>query len=1534
MRKENSKTSLLSKWKNRKKASENKVLGISKAPNNSVHPLSYAQKRLWFLQQLYPENPFYNLCEYYVFEGNLDKARLNTSILTTFKKHRILSSYYSASEGLPILNIDTSIEPQLIFKDLTNLKPAEADIKCEEMMSNESHKAFNLSTAPLYKIILFKLNDEKHILFFKFHHIISDQWSMQNLRSELAEAYKKPNTEQDIENQVDFIDYAYWQNNNQTFEEPLSYWKKKLGGDLPKLNLPLDFKRPYKISYRGDFCSKNISKDLSLKALNMAKELRVTPFVLFLSVYYLVLHLFTKQEKLVIGTPSSNRDEHGLDNAFGFFIDTLVLKQEIDKSQSFIAFIESVNQMFTEALLHKSLPFDILINELDINRDLSINPVFQTMFVYSSKPKLPDFGDDLKLVENSEYIAKVSKFDLTLFVTETNSAINVTFEYNTDIFKKQSISRFIEYYEVILSTILNQKEARLSEMPSRTVTDHQIIQSAIPEFQNALKNYSAIHHIIEEIATKTPETTAVTFKDIAISYKTLNIQANNIAQRILETNSEGQIVGLCIERSVDMIVGMLGILKAGKAYLPIDPDYPVERIKFILEDAQVKSIVTQDHNTRLFEEQNLNFIIVDGALKQTECIINLPKVEKTDLAYVIYTSGSTGQPKGVPITHENIINSTAGRLNFYDNNPDVFLLMSSISFDSSKAGIFWTLCTGGNLVLTEKRIEQDIDKIANTISSNNVTHTLMLPSLYQIILENIDNVKLQSLNTVIVAGESCSKDLCNAHFNLLTNVALYNEYGPTEATVWCIAHKIKKTDLLKPQIPIGKPVANSTIYILDKSLNQLPIGVPGEIYVAGANLSKGYINRADLTNNVFIDNPFIKRNKIYKTGDIAKFDNDGIIEFLGRADQQIKIRGYRVEIDDIENVINNTQIVEKCVVIVKQNTNGTKRLVGYIKPKKAFNQNELKAALIKELPNYMIPSSFVIVNKIPLLPNGKVNKKALENYKIVEPEGAIKIPEQPKNETERKLLSIWKEVLSVDSLNTDDNFFEVGGDSILSIQIIAKARKEGLSIAPNQIFEHQTISELAMFVSSHDLVNSRNESITSGKIPLLPIQKWFFETHKNAPEYWNQGFNIKGIPDNIDAVFLEQLTKKLIGSHDALRSSFSKENSEWYATILTPEDTEPFIEINLSSENAANYNLKIEESLKEIQEGIKLEKGSLFKCIYFNTGKSKSSCIVLLAHHLVIDFVSWQIVLDYYTESLLTVQAKTIINTSSIKTWGDYLENLAESNAIQNELSYWKEASLHQNKLPKDFECTLPILEKDINHVNTKIDKSLTQNLINKANEAYNTKIDELLLTAFTSVLLDWTNHEIASISIEKHGRETGDTNIDLSNTIGWFTSFFPKLITLNSNNDLGANIIAVKEQVRKIPNGGLGYGVLRYFTSQLDAAEYPEIVFNYLGHQSTKNSNIEFLSKHVRHPFSERHYFIEVNALIKNGYLNIDWSYAKNAFNRDTIKLLINKFEETLHKIVDHCVNSNDIKYTPSDFKDVDLDQDDLDTLLNDLNL
>ena len=967
--------SLLSKWRNKNKE-DRQDIEIKKAPQESQIPLSNGQKRLWFLQQLHPGNPFYNYSEIHTFKGELDVQSLLKSIQHIYDQHNILRSTYHIENGIPIQVITPISKLKIDIFDISVLDDNEASVELKNLLDEQASTNFDLLKGPLFKVTLIKQKENQHLLHISLHHIISDEWSMEIFRNQLAKNYAKLNAGENLQLEelpIQYTDFAYHQQQLNTSEKQLDYWKSKLSGVLPVLNIPTDYTRPVTPSFKGDLNSFELPKQLSEDAIALSQKLKVTPYVLFLSAYYVLLSRYCNQEDIAIGSPITNRNHKALEKLIGFFNDTVVLRTRLSDKISFENLVKEVRKTTLEAFANKDVSFDLLVKTLQPERSLSANPFFQVMFLYNTETPIPSFSSTLDF-KYQTYGANASKFDLTLFVSENEKTITTTFEYATELFKEATIKNLQEYLKNILEEVIynpQKKIADISLVKQQKEADHQLIQDEI-NLESILKNNTGIHHLIEKIASENPDKIALSFKEQQMTYGELNKKATDIAMAILDSiNGPKNIIGLCMERSLEMIVGMLGILKSGHAYLPIDPDYPSDRIAYILSDAGVNTIVTQKRLNSKLDVLNLALVNIDR-LEVSQSTAKLPKSDPENLAYVIYTSGSTGKPKGVPITHRNILFSTLSRLHYYRTSPTAFLLMSSIAFDSSKAGIFWTLCTGGTLVISEKRIEQDIEQISDYLENHKISHTLMLPSLYKLILEHADKNKLKNLKSVIVAGEACSIDLCKIHYNTLANVKLFNEYGPTEATVWSTVHEIQKDDLNSPNIPIGKPIPGAKAFILDKNLQQTPKGAIGELYIGGPGLSGNYINRQDLTDKLYIKNPFDKEEILYKTGDLVRIDvNDNLI-FLGRTDQQVKIRGHRIELNEIENIISgNSMVANVAVVIEKRQKKGA--LLNY---DDAIDSENLSSLLLEHLDENQIIELLTSVTTL----NDEEKKYMLENY--------------------------------------------------------------------------------------------------------------------------------------------------------------------------------------------------------------------------------------------------------------------------------------------------------------------------------------------------------------------------------------------------------------------------------------------------------------------------------------------------------------------------------------------------------------------------
>lgn len=888
--------------KGKKQTSDHSLVTIEKHPIDTPIRASYGQERLWVLQQMKPNSTAYNMVNAVRIKGDLDQSKLSAAIEKVVARHTELRTGFVMEDGHLLQVVDDVISVPL---DHVNVKN-EADL--ETSIQAFVSQPFNLAQPPLIRPKLFVLDECNSVLVTVIHHIVSDEWSIDLFWKELALLYA--DNEQALPQlAIQYTDYAFWQR-EQSYEKQIAYWQKILADDLPLLALPSDKPRPAVQTFQGNLLTTHFSSDTSQALLRFNEQYKTTLFMTLFAAFNVLLHRYSGQSDIILGTPIANRKYPEVENLIGFFLNTIIIRSDFSEAMLFSDYLDTMRQQTLKAFENSDVPFDHVVSKINPPRDPSYNPVFQAMFVYQDEdahqPRLSELSLETMTVD-----AHVSKFDLTLFARLDGEQIEIGLEYNTDLFGLEQCERLLAHYQCIVTSIIDNPNTPISQLNMLRDTERDnILAASVGEHLD----YPREALIQDLIQAHSDNTIAVQDEYSSMTYGDLNHRANQLAHYLHSLGVDSNVpVALCIERSSDMLIGILGILKAGGAYVPIDPDYPEDRIKYMLNDSGATIVITQEMLTSQFSETDAKIVALD-----TNPRIDLqsqipPEITTTSdqLAYIIYTSGSTGTPKGVRIRHRNLVHSTTARYSFYETPPERFLLLSSFAFDSSIVGIFWTLCAGGTLCLPTHQGERDIQGIAKLIETYQITHLLALPSLYEILLDFATSDKLQSLNTVIVAGEACSLQLVEHHHNLLSACRLYNEYGPTEGTVWSTACE------LLPDVEtvfIGKPIPNMQAYVLDTERQLVPFGIVGELYIGGDGIAEGYHRRPKLTNERFVENPF-GEGRLYRTGDLVRYLIDGTLEFIGRADYQVKISGYRIELGEIETAFVQHEIVNEAVVL-------------------------------------------------------------------------------------------------------------------------------------------------------------------------------------------------------------------------------------------------------------------------------------------------------------------------------------------------------------------------------------------------------------------------------------------------------------------------------------------------------------------------------------------------------------------------------------------------------------------------------------------
>jgi amino acid adenylation domain-containing protein len=1065
---------------------------IQRVSRDRELPLSFAQQRLWFLHQLEPDSAAYNLPKTVRLRGKLNIAALEGSLREVMRRHEILRTNFAIKNGKPvqIIAFDPAISLPVI--DLQELPETQREAEALRLATIEAQRPFDLANNSLLRGTLVKLDEEDYLLVLTLHHIISDGWSTAVLIREVATLYQafcngKPSPLPELP--IQYADFAVWQQewSKEYLQHQLTYWKQQLSGDLPILELPCDRPRPAVQTFTGSTQSLQLSPSLSESLKNLSQQQGVTLFMTLLAAFKTLLHRYTGQEDILVGSPIANRDRTDIENLIGFFVNTLVLRTNLEGNPSFQELLKRVREVALGAYAHQNLPFEKLVDSLQPQRDLSHTPLFQVMFVLQNAPTTPLELPDLTL-KPLEINSKTAKFDLTLYVEEADTGLIVNLEYNTDLFDASTINRMLGHYQRLLESIVVNSNQRLSELSLLTEAEQQqllVEWLAGKQGEVSQSPITIVHQLFEAQVERTPDAVAVIFEDKQLSYQELNQRANQLAHYLISLGVKPEVlVGICVERSLEMLIALLAILKAGAAYVPLDPAYPQERIAYILEDAQISLLLTQQHLIIQLPQHQAKVICLDtewNSIAQENQDNLVTEVTSNNLAYVIYTSGSTGKPKGVQIQHGAVVNFlTSMRQTPGITERDILLSVTTITFDIAGLELYLPLIVGASVVIASREVASDGIQLLAEIADSGATIMQATPATWRMLLEaGLPKMPLK----ILCGGEALPQNLSQQLLDKCDS--LWNLYGPTETTIWSAVYQVNREDGVAY---IGGAIANTQIYILDKYLNPVPIGIPGELYIAGDGLARGYFNQPELTAEKFIPNPFSNKPgvRLYKTGDLARYLPDGNIEFIGRIDYQVKIRGFRIELGEIEAVLSQHPEVQTAVVLAPEDETGNKRLVAYLVPEKQLTNlkpSDLLSYLEERLPNYMVPSSFAILESLPLTPNGKIDRKALPKPDQMQLEFAATYA-VPRNPVEQILAEIWAEVLALKQVGIHDNFFQLGGDSILTIQVISKADLAGLSLTPKQLFTHQTIAKLAALV---DTSQPRQAKDTTNELPLTQL---------------------------------------------------------------------------------------------------------------------------------------------------------------------------------------------------------------------------------------------------------------------------------------------------------------------------------------------------------------------------------------------------------------------------------------------------------------
>jgi len=1523
----------------------NQQTAIAKVDRSQPVPLSYSQQRMWFLWQMEPDSPAYNVGGMARLRGVLDVGRFEAALQALIMRHETLRTTFPSVDGVAYQKVSPQTGLRMDWQDFSALSETERQPRLQQLADHEAHTPFNLETGPLLRACLVKAGEQEHYLVLTLHHIVTEGWAMDIFARELSALYEAFIDERDsplAPLPVQYLDYSVWQRQwleSGERQRQLDYWTAQLGNEHPLLELPGDRPRPPVQSHQGELYRFDLSDDLAARVRAFNAERGLTLFMTMTATLAVLLYRYSGQTDLRIGAPVANRIRPESEGLIGAFLNTQVLRCQLNGQMNVAELFEQVRHTVIEGQSHQDLPFDHLVEALQPPRSAAYNPLFQVM----CNVQRWEFQQSRQLAGMTvEYLAndaRATKFDLNLEVTDLDHRLGCCLTYSTDLFDEPRIARMAEHWRNLLEALIADPQQRLSELPLLGADEQRVLQDSLGVEKGEHRLDQCIHPLFSQQAAVRGDAPALTFAGVTLSYRELDARANRLAWMLRERGVGPQVrVGLALPRSLEMVIGLLAILKAGGAYVPLDPEYPLDRLHYMIEDSGIGLLLS---DAAMFEALGeLPATVACWCLEDDSPVlanypadalpfISLPQHQ----AYLIYTSGSTGKPKGVVVSHGEIAMHCAAVIErFGMRADDCELHFYSINFDAATERLLVPLLSGAQVVLRAQG-QWDAEEICGLIRTHGINILGFTPS-YGSQLAQWLATQQQTLpvRMCITGGEALTGEHLQRIRAAFQPQAFFNAYGPTETVVMPLASLApEQLEEGAASVPIGSIIGDRVAYILDADLALVPQGATGELYVGGAGLAQGYHQRPGMTAERFVADPFARNGgRLYRTGDLVRQRADGLVEYLGRIDHQVKIRGFRIELGEIETRLLEHAAVREAVVLALDSPSG-KQLVAYLVSDAEHGalRDVLKAHLKAQLPDYMVPAHLIVLDSMPLTANGKLDRRALPQP---DPEANRQQYVAPRNELESTLAAIWCAVLNVQQVGLDDNFFELGGDSILSIQVVSRARQAGIHFSPRDLFQHQTVQTLAAVATRSEQITAE-QGVLTGPSGLTPIQHWFFDTEIPNPQHWNQALVLKPL-QLLDPHRLEQALLAVLEHHDALRLSFCQRDAQWHAEHLAVPEGGVLMQAQVR--DMAHCTALFTDT----QRSLDLQHGPLLRALLVD-GPEGQQRLLIAIHHLVVDGVSWRVLLEdlqnVYRQLSDGQSVSLPAKTSALRDWAARLQAYAGSESLREELSVWQDQLAGPETVLPVARPQGSLRNRDADTVSVRLDAEHTRQLLQQAPSAYRTQVNDLLLTALARAVCRWSGHASALIQLEGHGRETLFDEIDLTRSVGWFTSAYPLRLTPHAGQ--ADSIKAIKEQLRGVPHKGLGYGVLRYLADDLckqSMAALPsaQITFNYLG-QFDQSFGADALFHPLDEPAGLAHdpdaplpNELSVDSQVYGGELVLRWTFSRERHDQQSIHELADAYLAELQSLVAHCLQDDAGGLTPSDFPLAHLSQSQLDSL------
>ncbi len=1491
------------------------------------YPLSSAQQRLWVLDQLEDHPTAYNIPISLLIEGELDVEALEQALGEVIKRHESLQTAFFTRNGVPRQKIVPSSDFKMAFHNCSHEPDPESVAR--HVLSEDMARPFLLDQPPLLRTHLLKLSETRFVFLFNIHHIICDGWSVGIALRECFTFYHALKRGHALEVaglpelRIQYKDYAVWQKNrlqSETQAKSHAYWLTQLSGDLPVLNLPVDFPRPPVKTYDGATLF-TIVDSTHLEALKrQAESEQASLFMVLMTLIKILLYRYTEQEDLIVGTPIAGRDHVDLEHQVGCYVNTLALRDKLSPEMSFMQCLQQVKATTIAAFDHADTPFDSLLNDLKLERDPSRSPLFDVLMIVQNDAP-PELVLDQAQVSFFDRESGVSKFDLSFEFAEIEEGLEMELKYNTRLFSPQRMEWVLAHFHQLIASVLSNPDQAMGQLNLLSPEEREYLLITANQTESSLPESKTILDLIDAQVLKTPEAVAYLFQSEQLSYQEVSGKANALAHDLVARGiGPGDLVPILMEKGLEFPVAALAVMKTGAAFAPLDVRWPEARLSQLLKQLNAKVCLIRPQGTPALSETGQHLLSVRLSALPLMPASPPRTITQDDLIYGFFTSGSTGLPKCALNLHRGILNRFLYMDRVYGTDPEqVILQTSQVVFDTSVWQFFWPLSFGGKCVLPEISEGMNLFQLAGLIAAHRITFADFVPSVFNLLVEQLEQNpdlvdQLASLQQLVIGGEAINPKAVQRFHQILPKVRFTNAYGPTETSIGCIFYH--PDDLNRIPFPIGKPIDNVQVLLLDKYQQPVSFGIPGELYLAGSCLGAGYFDDEEKTRQAFVKNPFpeISGDRLYKTGDMAVYLPDGNLRFLSRIDQQLKISGVRVEPGEVEHALMQHEQVQNALVLIRSN-----ELVGYVQCQEKLEAEELRTFLTQWLPQSFIPRAFVVLKDFPLTKAGKVDRKAMP-----EPDWGTESEESgdstPLTEQEKILAQYWGKVLKKEKVGRHDNYFTLGGDSIKAIQLVSLLSQQQMKLEIRDLFRFPTIATVAPYLTI--LEGQAEQGLVQGQVPLTPIQKRMFTQKDTVWHHFNQSVLFSS-RDRISKEHLEKSLRELHSHHDILRATFDKK-SPFPEQVLAGEMHPIHLEI-IDLQTEVDAETRKHQRIRELQESFDLKTGPLLKAVVFQLAENDE--LLLIIHHLVIDVVSWHILWEdlsgAYQQSLQQNTITLPSKTDSFLKWAEALATLANTSELQEEKAYWE--TIENTPVPRlpEGSGSQELEQPGRTVFRIEFSKVESDKLLSGANDAYHTNTEDLLVTALVRTLIGWHQGDCTLIAMESHGREVWETmeTLDVSRTIGWFTSFYPVLFKVVLNEDLGQQIKQVKETLHQVPHKGMGYGLLRYAAAEglRTFQREPQISFNFLGQIDSSSASEHFtimadqLENEV-HPQWESPQDLEFNAQVLDGCLQMEVTCPSGQYHAETLEQVTTQFRSELQQLVEHCLSVTLPERTPSD--------------------